>query len=527
MVAAAGRARSALGHFRISRNAAAIVLLLAGVSWFFSGRPLHHTDLWGHLSYGRWIAAHGRLPPTEPFLPWARDAAFVDTAWLSQLGAYAVFRVGDLAGLQLLQALLITACCGMLVGAILHRTGRMLPAVVAAVVFLALEWFQFRIIRPQMAGLVCFLGLEWILTTSVSKARGAGPDEFMPGASLESTRKSDLRTAIAVALLFVLWANLHGSFVMGLGLLACRSVGSMIDAALSTRSLRHVSADAAKRQFRGLTVLAACACLVNPYGPRLYAEALSVAGNPNLRDLIEWAPLVFSTWQGRIFLAVAVSIAATTLVAWRQVSVAALLPVIVFGIATAASARMLVWWAPLAAGYLALQWATCRRQLSTRERVVPTRGASMVWSAVAAAGVLAAVVLSPWGRSLRSTRAPELGESVSPQTPVDAVAWLRDHRPSGRMFNPYEWGDYLVWAGPQPPMVFVTSQAHLVPRPVWRDYRSISFGEPGCLDRLDDYGIDTVLVDRSRHHRLAARLSRDARWKFAYGDGVAVVFIRL
>lgn len=505
--------------------------MLAGVLWYFSGRPLHHTDLWGHLSYGRWIARHGRLPPSEPFLPWARDATFVDTAWLSQISAYAVFQVGNLAGLQFLQAALITACCGLVAAAILRRTGRVIPAIVAAVVFLALEWFQFRIIRPQMAGLVCFLGLEWILTVNCLAGRsprsgGRGSHEALPGGHW-CPEEPFWRTAVAVALLFAVWANLHGSFVMGLGLLACRFVGSLIDAAFAARSLNSGFHDIAARQFCGLTVIAACACLVNPYGPRLYADVLLVAVNPNLRDLIEWAPLNFSTGQGWIFLAIVVAIIVTMLVKWRQVSAASLLPVIVFGITTAASARMLVWWAPLAAGYLALHLANLGKRLFPREHDVPIGGASTVWSAVAAIGVLAAVTLSPWGRSYWSTHEPTLSESVSPQTPDDAVAWLRGHPSSGQMFNPYEWGDYLVWAGPQPPTVFVTSHAHLVPQPVWRDYRSISLGDKGCFGRLDDYAVNTVLIDRTRHHRLAARLARDARWKVAYSDGLAVVFTRL
>src|SRR5262245_39275119 len=106
LITSEGRARS-LGRFGTSRSAATIIVLLAGVLWYFSGRPLYHTDLWGHLGYGRWIAGHGRLPPTDPFMAWAPDAAFVDTAWLWQLATYAVYRLGDVTGLQLLQGTLV------------------------------------------------------------------------------------------------------------------------------------------------------------------------------------------------------------------------------------------------------------------------------------------------------------------------------------------------------------------------------------------------------------------------------------
>ena len=48
-----------------------------------SYQPLWHTDLWGHLGYGRWIWEHGRLPETEPLMPLAEGMAFIDSAWLT------------------------------------------------------------------------------------------------------------------------------------------------------------------------------------------------------------------------------------------------------------------------------------------------------------------------------------------------------------------------------------------------------------------------------------------------------------
>ena len=50
-----------------------LIVALGGLFVFLSHRPLWHTDLWGHLAYGRWMWEHGALPATEPFMPLARE----------------------------------------------------------------------------------------------------------------------------------------------------------------------------------------------------------------------------------------------------------------------------------------------------------------------------------------------------------------------------------------------------------------------------------------------------------------------
>src|SRR5262245_11071771 len=52
-------------YWRSSHVAAAALLGLIFV--LFSYVPLWHTDVWGHLKFGRWIVEHGRLPEREPF----------------------------------------------------------------------------------------------------------------------------------------------------------------------------------------------------------------------------------------------------------------------------------------------------------------------------------------------------------------------------------------------------------------------------------------------------------------------------
>src|SRR5438309_1271090 len=52
---------------------------------YLSYIPLFHSDIWGHVEYGRWILEHHALPAEDPFLPLAEGMRVVDNAWLSQV----------------------------------------------------------------------------------------------------------------------------------------------------------------------------------------------------------------------------------------------------------------------------------------------------------------------------------------------------------------------------------------------------------------------------------------------------------
>jgi hypothetical protein len=133
---------------------------------------------------------------------------------------------------------------------------------------------------------------------------------------------------------------------------------------------------------------------------------------------------------------------------------------------------------------------------------------------------------TPLGMQLISGRASDLRQCVSAQTPVAATLWLRENPPVGQVFNIYEWGDYLVWAGPPKLPVFVTSHAHLVAPGVWRDYLAVINLRPGWADVLDRYRVTTVVVDKSRSEALIAKLTKNGAWKVAYEDDLAVIFAR-
>jgi len=200
--------------------------------------------------------------------------------------------------------------------------------------------------------------------------------------------------------------------------------------------------------------------------------------------------------------------------------------VVGLGAATVYSARMVLWWAPLAAVSFAIHAHALLRQFYPVTRRLGRSRRAIGWTIAAVALAAISLASTPLGQHFLFGRPIQLEAVVSAQTPVAATRWLSGRPPARQIFNIYEWGDYLVWAGPPDVPVFVTSQAHLIPRAVWRDYMSVIGVSPGWQEILDRYEVDLVLVDKRRRRPLIDALMKEGGWKRVYEDGTAVIFTR-
>jgi hypothetical protein len=471
---------------------------------FLSHRPLWHTDLWGHLAYGRLIVESGSIPSTEPLIPLCEGVPFVDFSWLSEVLAFLAYQWRGAPALQFLYAASITTCVGLLAWCCLRKTGSAWAAALAAAIYVWVDWQQFAIVRPQLAGCVCFVVLFVTLTSPISGVAGA----------------------LLVTAFFAAWANLHGSFLIGLAVLAAFVCGRAGDLILRTRSLRSLPDDRRLRHGILLLILASAAVMLNPYGWRIYESARHLSSNANLADLVEWKPLRLWMWQARAALAVALGLLILYVLTPRRISTTELLLLVGLGAATLVTSRMLVWWGPVAAYYASLHAAAIwkRWRPRNREQVAASARTISWYCAFFVASV--ALACTPLAAVLPHRPLSDPSDSLSADTPIAAANFLREYPPHGQIFNTLEWGDYLLWAGPVQLEVFVASHVHLLPRPVWQDYvRTITLDD-GWQKILDRYRINTAVVDDDQHAALADALREDPAWSVAYEDAQGLIFVR-
>ena len=513
-------------HWLRTTPALPVLLLPLGVMLVaLASRPLWHTDLWGHLAYGRLIAENGSIPATEPLMPLARGVEFIDTAWLSQVIGFLTIERFGLPGLQFLAAACVTLAAGIVVWLGYRKTGSIAFTLLGLAAFVWLNWKQLfngsdyaLLIRPQLAGMVAFA-----VTLAVVAGR---PSRWH---------------WVVIPVTFAAWANLHGTFLAGLALLAAFAIGRAGD--LLRRTDKFAAIVGSWSFWRGvlLTQLAVIAVLLNPYGLRLLADVWLFAGNPNLENIVEWQPLTLRMTQGQAAAGVTLVLLFLYRMTPRRIGTGEVLALLLFGGLTLWTSRMIVWFAPVAAYCVTLHGAAVWRSMQARSRKAevddqkPEASAAgmgsfgsaprAIWTGVTIGLLWVCVAMTPFAQRLAYGPRPNEGQAVSLQTPTLAGRHLAEQPPQGLVFNTYELGDYLLWSNPGLP-VFVAGHVHLVPTEVWQDYRNTIRGGSGWQSVLDRYGVNTIVLDLPTRQELSDELLDHPDWFRSYQDRNSVVFRR-
>ena len=211
-----------------------------------------------------------------------------------------------------------------------------------------------------------------------------------------------------------------------------------------------------------------------------------------------------------------------------------------FGFLALSGIRMLTWYAPIYALVITPHLADLATQLfGARRRTDPAdlppapssnseETPLQVWkySLMACLVIWISFALSRVSRPILGGDPPSQQEILGEMTPIELTAYFREHPPAGQIFNPQWFGDWIVWDGPEGVQPFMTTNMHLAPRQVWKDYRNILYVRPGWRRILHRYHIDTVVVDKQVTEELEGVLREDSQWTIAHEDERSVVFLR-
>lgn len=444
--------------------AAAGALAALGSAFLPAGDP----DVFWHLAQGREVLAGG--PPRVETYSWTAAGTPLSTdQWLGQALFALAYDGAGWRGVVLLRALAGGAAVGLTAFAALREGARPLVAILAtlpALLLMRAVWTE----RPQLLALALFAALIVLLRAALRGERGA---------------------LTACVPLFLLWANVHGSYALGLVLLAAVA-----------GSLRRRSALLALGASGLATLLTPSA-----FGT-LKAPSVHFLAPP--RYLQEWAVPDLLTPQG-IVLALTLVLVLVAALFGRPAGREALLllPATFIALTAArhapflgiAAAPFLAAHGPFALGGLAHSAAL---RLPGVPPATTSRRASGISLALAAAVIGAAAIVSPAQPDLRAY-------------PVGALGALR---PGPGLFHEYDWGGFLIWHAPAT-KVFVDGRlAPYAPR-VIDDYTTISEAHPGWRETIARLRVRQLLV---RPAAAVAVRARELGWReSASGPGFVLV----
>lgn len=339
---------------------------------------------------------------------------------------------------------------------------------------------------------------------------------------LESSRRTGkVKRLYALPALFLLWANLHPLFLLGLLLLILFVISTWIESWPRRSAVNWLDGDIRPLARQPVLVLSACslfAAMVNPYTihlfPAAYRSLYSAAG---FSYFAEMRAMSFRQPQDY---ALMLLIMAAFLALGRRRSLR------VFELLALTAATLLgfriqreAWMAVLAAvAILADAIALIARDREPLEE-------SREWWEKATCGVMVGAILVlgalrlPYQDSLRSR--------VSHAFPVKACDFIRDHGLPQPLFNEYTWGSFLTWHLPEYP-VAIDSRVELYGDEITEGYFKVIAGG----ERLDTYpalgNAQTLLLPKQSGmvKALTALPALSSQYRLAYSDDLAAVFTR-
>ncbi len=438
------------------------VAVIFGVIWVYCWQILEPDFGW-HLQSGNYIRQHG-IPTHDVFSYTAQNFAWIDHEWGSDVLVSYIYQLGGYGLLAFLFAGLWTASLCLFRKKV--NLGILLVATFAVVPYIA--------VRPVVWSV---LGIALLFKLITCKS---------------STRR------YAIPAIFLLWANLHGGFVIGFVVLAYQACK-----------------DSGKRIYWLITLAASMlATFINPYGPRLYIEIFRTLFDPALhRQVGEWASF---SLEPKTWMFIALWLAGYCLYSWRKPNrLLALTPLLL--LASLSATRNLVFF--VIAGLYDIDKYTDAVRLP---KLVIRFGKLLGITVAALVIIIAGISVAGGSLSVASRIAPY---------PDKTLSYLQQHRCPGNLYNDYNFGGYLIWKLPGTP-VYIDGRM-----PSWRDSGPNSTGEthmthylalvynPKLLQpEIKKYNIQCALVSSSST-QIIDELHRIG-WKTVSQDKASVLLVQ-
>ena len=472
-----GRSAAPEGHWSQAAWAGAAGVMPVAAALLSRMRAI---DLAYHVRAGEVTLSTGKIVVNDPYSFVQAGQPWLNQQWGAQVVFAAAYRPLGWAGVALTYAAALGA--GF---AFLYRACRRAGSDVRTAAILTILGFLIGAsslgARPQALAVPLFTG-TWLLLA-----------------------RRDRWTWL-VPVLAVVWANVHGSFVLA-PVLAVFALG---DDLVSRKPPGRSAA---------IVVATIAATAVTPFGLAVWSYAVDVATNDTIRNTVaEWRPPSPLSGAGSLFWVSGVAVVAVALTRRPTVRVMDVARRAVFFALGAMALRSTVWWAlaapPVVAGWLALPEPPADRPVAA-----PPLGQSVAIGALSM--ILLAAAFSVRTGTDEITGAPKRLDADAPEVLVSAT---RRALPAGSrllVFQPFaSWFEYSLFGDP----VMVDSRIELFSSEVWRDYDTAIVAGKGWQAILDRYEIAAVILPPNAV--LARELRDDPGWTSEADGPAGSVFVR-
>lgn len=456
-------------------------------------------DLWARFAVGKIFSQIGNVLPQDIFAYTPTKQFWVDHEW----GAGAVFyylghNFGD-AGLLTLKYLILFGIFMFVFLTNQHRENGDKPYRISyyfLLLFAILPAFD-NVIRSH--AFTYFFFAFWLY-------------------ALDLVRKGQNRIIWVFPVTMLIWANLHGGFLAGLGIVGIFAVGEFIN---KRSPLKYLL----------ILALSGLATLINPYGLKYWSFIIS-AVTMNRPFVNEWAPLNFfaSVTQVPGFKIFAIltllSLIYMFVKRFKEINWADILILAVTFYMSVKHIRHVIFFSIAAASYIyywlypAINWYTFNiigkvyaLFPDLLRKVGKVYRETVVYTLILLVGFMLIVSL------------PRKIEVNDGMFPTRAVKFIQDNKLSGNLLVLFNWGSYALWKlYPQCKIAVDGRYEEVYSESFIGDVARFHYVGVNWEGLLTKYHADLMLIPTD-YEDLCDHLKRLPGWKIAYQDKLAIVFV--
>jgi len=413
------------------------------------------TDLWGHVRFGLDILRDGFASGHDPYT-FLQGRPFTYHEWLGGVIMAVAYRIAGPAGLGLLKTAIGAVLLGLVWSSLRYKTfawrwGGMAVAAWASVPLLTT-------LRPQL-----WTAIGVVLVCRILTSRS--------------------NAVWSLPLLFAVWANLHGGWMVG---------GAVL---LSWTIVAWVQRQPDRVQLLLVGAMSFAATLLTPYGLELWQFLLETVRLPH-DDLSEWQPIVRNGTGPIAFWFLGI---ATVTLSWVKVGrppAASLAVLIVLAYAAASVTRLVPLFGLAAVMLLSPGWPSDETDGRARIESLTLLWADMVFVGIILVAAFPIPLVPTCVRILDSPYAPDRR----------AAEALRGTR--GRLVTYFDWGEYALWHfGPALKVSIDARRETVYTQATIAEQQGIAQGTPEGLAALDRIAPEYVWLpsaSTAAAHRLMA-----------------------
>jgi hypothetical protein len=446
--------------------------------------PIPPNDYWWYLRLGEDIIDIKDVPRVDTFSSTQFGQPITYQSWLSAVLFYLLNRMGGNTLIVFVRGVVLAAfyfliwyTCRLVCG------GARLSALITLLAALASSnnWA----VRPQLFSLMMFA--LFLL-------------------SLWQWRKGHTRWVWMLPVLMLLWVNLHGAFILGFLLVGVALVGG----------------EGKRRDLLVALVLMGAASLVNPRGWGAWEYVISLLSDPASQQLgEEWHPLNINVWQGMIFYAWLLVFPLLASFSKRTLSWIDWLLFLGFGWMALNGLRYVIWFiAILAVLSTSLLEPLVGKYLDSKE----SPGNPTINGVILTCLLLLPMFFLPGVRDEWWRESPPV---LTNNTPVEAVAWLKEHPElPGPLWSDLAFSSYLIYALPERP-VWIDTRFELYPLSQWERYITVSEALPEWSEILGEEAIAMIMVDLHEQEQLIVVLDQNDNWCLRFDNQTSRIYTRI